>query len=338
MNLFIDPSYPVFDNDKLFDLTDPILNRDSQLLPFFRLREALSAEGMIIRTADHLFTDRTQQMGDSAYISLGNIRNYPKILSQTSAKLKAFVMMEPPVVAPELYRELPALTQVFESVYLHNINGDGYSLDNVNQARLKKFYWPLPFSEVLERYWSRSERLRKIVMINGNHKPRATKGEQYSTRMEALAALTPFDAIDLYGRDWEKWWSRESLWRPYWRNRTALMSVYRGPCVSKYEILSQYDFCLCFENIAMNGYISEKIFDCLYAGTIPLYLGAPDVDGYLPREIFVDCSKYRTWSEMWTELQAMPVKKIQAIRAAGRDFFSSTAAARYIDSLMDIAN
>ncbi len=88
----------------------------------------------------------------------------------------------------------------------------------------------------------------------------------------------------------------------------------------------------------MNGYISEKIFDCLYAGTIPLYLGAPDVDGYLPREIFVDCSKYRTWSEMWTELQAMPVKKIQAIRAAGRDFFSSTAAARYIDSLMDIAN
>ena len=33
----------------------------------------------------------------------------------------------------------------------------------------------------------------------------------------------------------------------------------------------------------MKGYISEKIFDCFYSGTIPIYLGAKDVKTIFPK-------------------------------------------------------
>ena len=41
--ILIDPSYSVFNSDGLFNLVDPILNRDGQLLPFHRLRMHLNS-------------------------------------------------------------------------------------------------------------------------------------------------------------------------------------------------------------------------------------------------------------------------------------------------------
>ena len=46
--IFIDPSYRVFDADGLFDLSNPVLNRDNQLLPFHRLREHFSSKGIAV--------------------------------------------------------------------------------------------------------------------------------------------------------------------------------------------------------------------------------------------------------------------------------------------------
>jgi hypothetical protein len=57
--------------------------------------------------------------------------------------------------------------------------------------------------------------------------------------------------------------------------------------------------------MAMNGYITEKIFDCLYAGTIPLYLGALDISKYIPSTVYVDCRKFSSWSAMWEEVRSM---------------------------------
>ena len=48
--------------------------------------------------------------------------------------------MEPPVVANYLYKKLPEITKLFKNIYLHNIDGDGYSLQNVIKKK-KKFYW-----------------------------------------------------------------------------------------------------------------------------------------------------------------------------------------------------
>jgi len=111
------------------------------------------------------------------------------------------------------------------------------------------------------------------------------------------------------------------------------MSVYKGKCASKFEVLQNYEFCLCFENMRMDGYITEKLFDCLYAGTIPLYMGAPDILNYIPEDVFVDCRKYSTWKEMWGDVAAMPSERIIEMRIAGRNFLRSDMANKFYDSI-----
>lgn len=51
----------------------------------------------------------------------------------------------------------------------------------------------------------------------------------------------------------------------------------------KLEIIKNYKFHLAFENSNEDGYITEKYWQSLYVGTIPIYLGAPDIKKYEPR-------------------------------------------------------
>lgn len=114
------------------------------------------------------------------------------------------------------------------------------------------------------------------------------------------------------------------------------MSIYKGACQSKYEVLSQYAFALCFENMAMESYITEKIFDCLYAGTIPIYLGAKDIADLIPEGVYIDFRKFSSWQEMHDRIMTMPEESIGEMREAGRRFIQSEQGMKYHDSLIAI--
>ena len=336
-HIYIDPPSKAYYKDRLFDQSDPVLNRDDTLAPFIRVREALGRKGIKVHTADRLLQQQEKNQLDD-YYSFGILDNYAQLKSRGNVTLQAFVIFEPPVVDPRLYGALPELTAVFNRVYVHNVNGDGYSLKGVDQSKLRKLSWPQPHRDVLDDFWSRKERLRRIVMINGNHKPASFSEELYSKRIKAAAALAKLDAIDLYGRGWERWWSRNSMWLPYWQHRKTLMSIYKGSCNSKNEILSQYSFALCFENMAMEGYVTEKIFDCLYSGTIPLYLGAKDISDLIPADVFVDCRKFSSPESMWRELCGMTDRQLNTMRNAGRAYVNSKCFLKYHDSLLSVVD
>jgi hypothetical protein len=244
-------------------------------------------------------------------------------LDELKIASRGYILMEPPVVAPELYSKLAEISERFERVYVHNTHGGGYSLSGVNVGRLRKLYWPLPYRGVLANYWENQKRRKKIVAINGHHKPVSHTNELYSKRIEALAVLSKTDSADLYGNGWNDWFSKRGFWLPYLLNRRAISNIYRGPCRSKYEVLSQYSFCLCFENMKMDGYVTEKIFDCLYAGTIPLYLGAGDISSYVPAEAFIDCCQFASWEDLRDFASALSQSKIDSMRAAGKAFMES---------------
>lgn len=331
----IDPSYRAFYGDKLFSADDPQLNRDGQLLPWIRLRAALNGAGTEAHTADWLSSERgSKRVVD--YYSLGLLDNFQDLQKWPNVRLRAFLVMEPPAVAPHLYRALPKLTKAFERVYVHNTVGDGYSTRGVDMRRLRRLYWPQPHNDVLEPYWENAERQWRLVVINGNHIPRSFGRQLYGRRIHAMVALSKVGAVDLYGHGWAKWWSHRSMWPPYWINRRALMSIYRGSCVSKYAVLSQYVFSLCFENMYMEGYLTEKIFDCLYAGTIPVYLGAKDIDKLIPPDVYIDSRNYDSWMDLWSGLQSLSKAQVTVMKEAGRDFLRSAEMAKYYDSLPEI--
>jgi hypothetical protein len=54
--------------------------------------------------------------------------------------------------------------------------------------------------------------------------------------------------------------------------------------VTALQVTARYKFALAFENSIAPDYVTEKFFNPLRAGTVPIYLGAPNVDEFAPGE------------------------------------------------------
>ena len=55
------------------------------------------------------------------------------------------------------------------------------------------------------------------------------------------------------------------------------------PRSDKLSVLRRYMVYLAAENSAEQDYVSEKVYDGLIAGAVPIYLGAPNVDEFVPK-------------------------------------------------------
>ena len=85
----------------------------------------------------------------------------------------------------------------------------------------------------------------------------------------------------------------------------AARSVYRGPAASKAETLGRYAFALCFENAKPRGWVTEKIFDCFFAGTVPVYWGAPEITDHVPAECFIDMRRFADYAALRAYLRSL---------------------------------
>jgi len=73
----------------------------------------------------------------------------------------------------------------------------------------------------------------------------------------------------------------------------------------------------------MNGWITEKLFDCFVAGTVPIYSGAPDVTQYVPESCFIDMRRFTGYEELRTYLKSLNEDEIQQYRENSRDYLLS---------------
>jgi hypothetical protein len=63
---------------------------------------------------------------------------------------------------------------------------------------------------------------------------------------------------------------------------------YKGYAENKHNILRNYQYSICIENVNEHNYVSEKFFDCILNNTVPLYYGCPNIE-----EIY-DSKSYET--------------------------------------------
>lgn len=61
-----------------------------------------------------------------------------------------------------------------------------------------------------------------------------------------------------------------------------------NPIVNKEDGLCDYMFSVAIENGFYNSYFTEKILDCFATGTIPVYLGSPDIGNYFNKNGIID--------------------------------------------------
>jgi alpha(1,3/1,4) fucosyltransferase len=105
-----------------------------------------------------------------------------------------------------------------------------------------------------------------------------------------------------------------------------IKKVFRGaiPATEKVIFTNQYKFSFCFENTKnIKGYISEKIFDCFFAKTIPLYFGAPDITDFIPKNTFINFSDFNSLDELHQFLVTMSYDGYLNYLKAAEIFLSS---------------
>lgn len=169
------------------------------------------------------------------------------------------------------------------------------------------------------------------------------KGELYSWRRSVarhFAASNPAD-LTIFGEGW----NGENV---SWTRSCQLKS----PCSAKRALgldskrleLGNFRFVIAAENFRGNrGYISEKIFDALLGGSVPVYLGDDHIQDSVPPACFVDAREYSNLPALLSALRAMTKEEWEGKRQAGREFLSSEdftlfAEDAFTRGMMDIVN
>lgn len=284
---------------------------DDLLYPMQHLAEVANEREIKISTID---MEPLHTYDVIVFMDFPGYRNkYLKQLVQKNFDNLYLFLFENEVIKPDnydLWNYLP-----FEKVYTYNDS-------MVGGFRIEKFYLPnkIP-GEIL-----RPEHKSKFCcMIIGNKK-KDHPLELYSERLRAIQWFenNQPELFDLYGQGWNRFF-------------IPLRSSYRGPVASKRKTMEQYKFAICYENATIPGYISEKIFDCFFAGCVPVYLGAPNVTDYIPKTTFIDRRNFSGYPELFQYLQNITLDeyryyideiekfvKSDKIKVFGADYFADT--------------
>lgn len=207
---------------------------------------------------------------------------------------------EPPIVNPFNYNK--RLHTFFKKIYTWNDN-------LVDNKKYYRYNWPQSeFGIDTEPVSFKSKKF--LCLINGNKlpfKPFAMLSqfgrELYSERIKAIEYYekTLPDEFSLYGKGWnirKKRNLKEALFG-YKKYKT-----YKGTVDNKIELLSQYKYSICFENLTnVDGYFTEKIFDCFKARCVPIYWGASNVSSYIPEGCYIDYRNHGTYEKLLKYLQ-----------------------------------
>jgi alpha(1,3/1,4) fucosyltransferase len=318
VRVFLDPFTRHFHGNALFDPRSRF-NRDNALKPWFRLKERLAERGIPIDTGDYLTSAPRGSSGRDAnvYVSYGIHDAYQALVGRDDVLLTAFYLFEVVVVDPVMYRATPELGRHFRTIYSWT-SADRLRPFVPDVPDVKPFRIPMPFDRVIEEHWTRTDR-RGIILVNSNKRAALSDGELYTERLRALKHFAARGSIDLWGRLWEN-----GLGDLEPEFGDAVRQTWRGPVDDKYEAMSRYRFAICYENMVLDGWITEKLFDCLYAGVIPIYLGAPDIDDAVDPACYIDARRFASYDEMERYVDSLSEHDLQRLRDAGRDYLAST--------------
>ncbi len=201
-------------------------------------------------------------------------------LSKLPKEKLVLFMWEPPVVLKGMYRS--KILAHFEKVYT-------WDDDLVDNVKFFKFYYP-NLTPMLPSLPSFNE--RKLCTLVSSDLTSTHPLELYSERRKAIEYFESVgeSGFEFYGKKWEE----------------GVYSSYRGAPPDKLATIKNYRFSICYENMRdVKGYITEKIFDCFAAASIPVYWGASNITDTIPKECFIDRRDFSTLDELHAFLKAM---------------------------------
>lgn len=225
----------------------------------------------------------------------------------SNKKKNILICHEPPIVIP--YNYFRIIHQFFTKIYTWND-------DLVDNKKYFKIH--LPQHSIGNKSAAKTFKEKKLlVLINSNKLSfppfillSQFGKELYSDRIKALEFFENKipDDFSLYGRGWNKSkkYNVTELFLGYKKYLT-----YKGEVEinNKIELLSNFKYCLCFENLTnVNGYITEKIFHCFQAKCVPIYWGASNIEKYIPKDCFIDFRDFGDYKKLLNFLASIDEK------------------------------
>lgn len=144
----------------------------------------------------------------------------------------------------------------------------------------------------------------------------------HDKRLQAIEHFSKTGRLDIYGSGWDNL----SVLPKEWKQRLNKIGlIAKGKIENKIIAQSGYRYALCFENVQFPGYVTEKIIECYVAGVIPLYLGAPDIDSYVPKGSFIDLRNFSSFFELDDFLKNLSEDDAYEMISKGQKFLNSNA-------------
>ena len=320
LNVYLDPTSHVHLNNVLF-IEDSKYNINNVARgPHIFLKKYCREKGINLNTID-LWNPARANTTD-IYVSFDHKfllrklwkllknKNYP-IINPNRFRKKILFHFEPPVVIPEIRYMYKKIKKIYDKVFFTWKTG------------IPEFRYFLTPQSVVDNgvfinYWTKTNR-KFLTLINSNRRLFSYHKELLTERIRAIIFFSRTNDIDLYGFDWDK-----LLTFPYWFHKNIIKKVYKGSIQNnKYKKQSEYNFAIVFENCELLGYITDKITDCFYTGTIPIYKGDPDVKKYIPKDCFIDMRDFKNYVELRKFLKSLTQSEIQSYKENGRRFLES---------------
>lgn len=307
-----------YQNNRLFDLTNPVLNRDNCLYPYFLLQQELRQKGYDLQTNDLISPE-------TADLIIYN--EMPKPFFVASKDKSYLLLFESELVRPDNWDKKKH--QHFRKIFTWND-------DLVDQKKYIKFNFPNSFKQTEPG----TERRKKLLTLISGNKTSSHPKELYSERVKTIKWFEQNhpDDFDYYGIGWD--YKYNLRWQKLFKKLKLLSFLprnespcFKGKVKAKHEALQQYKFAICYENARdINGYITEKIFDCFFAGCIPVYWGPANYENFIPKECLIDRRDFKSHEDLYTFLKNMPDSQVLEKQKAINEYLDSALARQFSDT------
>jgi len=207
--------------------------------------------------------------------------------------------------------------------------------DIIDNKKYFKFNYAQDIPKSINKDLSIKNKL--CTLIAGNKKVNHPL-ELYSKRLEAIKWFEENhpENFDFYGIGWDTY-THPNRYVKHLLHKSKLSTLfkpkfksYKGKIDSKKEVLEKYKFAICYENARdIPGYITEKIFDCFFAGCVPIYWGADNITEHIPKECFIDKRAFNTYEELYDFIITMNDAKYLGYLESIQNFLNSNASYQF---------
>ena len=227
--------------------------------------------------------------------------------------------------------------EVVSGLKLTNIDTSKFSeIFNITSEKVNNFNVTKIF-DCSYNYRKISNIKKKLFCCVAANKSSFHENEIYSERKKIINWLSKnaYNECDLYGNNWNriafptnnKYFSylNSKYFNSIFKLFYSTPKIWKGKTNNKYQTISEYKFTLAFENAKnYQGYIMEKIIDCLFSSTVPIYYGAIDIEKYIPKNCFIDYRDLSNPKKLYEYIKNMKERDYQQYLINADKFINSS--------------